>query len=94
MKRFSIIDSILKEMKLKNLSTEKIARKIEVDGSQLTELFLEKKVDLELLEKVIEAVFESYEFQYSFKHNPLKNFTKKELLEELMRRENLNVVKK
>lgn len=94
MKRFSIIDSILKEMKLKNLSTEKIARKIGVDGIVLTELFLEKKVDLELLEKVIETVFESYEFQYSFKNNPLKNFTKKELLEELMRRENLNVVKK
>lgn len=54
----------------------------------MTEFFLEKNVSLELLEKVIEVVFENYEFQYSFKENPLRKFSSKELLEELMRRGN------
>ncbi|MGL4969766.1 MAG: hypothetical protein ACRC5B_06390 [Fusobacteriaceae bacterium] len=89
MKRFNIIATILKEIRLKNLSTGIIARKMGVEEIKLTELFVSEKVNVELLEKLIETVYESYEFQYSFKENPLKNFKTKELLEELMRRENL-----
>ncbi|MGL5989088.1 hypothetical protein [Cetobacterium sp.] len=91
MKRFNIIAAILKEIRLKGLSEERIAKQIGITKIELTELFLEKKIDVELLEKLIEVVFESYEFQYSFKENPLKNFSTKDLLEELMRRENLAI---
>lgn len=94
MKKFDIMASIRKEMKLKNLSIGRVARKIGVDEIFLTELFLEKKVDIELLEQIIEIVFGSFEFQYSFKENPLKNFSSKELLEELLRRESLKKIGK
>lgn len=65
-------------------------KKFDIIGSirrEMTDFFLEKNVSLKLLEKVIEIVFESYEFQYSFKENPLRKFITKELLQELMRRE-------
>ena len=94
MKKFDIMASIRKEMKLKNLSIGRVARKIGVDEILLTELFLEKKVDIELLEQIIEIVFGSFEFQYSFKENPLKNFSSKELSEELLRRESLKKIGK
>ncbi|MHA5068321.1 hypothetical protein [Cetobacterium somerae] len=87
MRKFNIMGSIRREMKLKNLSSSRVAKKIGVSEIEMTEFFLEKNVSLELLEKVIEVVFEGYEFQYSFKENPLKKFSSKELLEELMRRE-------
>lgn len=94
MKKFDIMGNIRKEMSLKNLSVGRLAKKIGMDEVVLTELFLEKKVEIEILEKVIEVVFESYEFQYSFKENPLRVFTSKELLEELLRRENLKILGK
>lgn len=87
MKKFDIMSSIRREMNLKNLSSSRVAKKIGVSEIEMTEFFLEKNVSLELLEKVIEVVFERYEFQYSFKENPLRKFSRKELLEELMRRE-------
>lgn len=87
MKKFDIMGSIRKEMNLKNLSSSRVAKKIGVNEIEMTEFFLEKNISLELLEKVIEVVFESYEFQYSFKDNPLRKFSTKELLQELMRRE-------
>lgn len=74
-------------MNLKNLSNSRVAKKIGASEIEMTEFFLERSVSLELLEKIIEIVFESYEFQYSFKENPLRKFSTKELLEELMRRE-------
>ncbi|MGL6024916.1 MAG: hypothetical protein ACRC0F_09885, partial [Cetobacterium sp.] len=58
-----------------------------VEGIKITEFLLQEKVEVELLEKIIEAVFESYEFQYSFRNNHLKQFTTKELLVEVMRRQ-------
>lgn len=87
MKKFDIMGSIRREMNLKNLSSSRVDKKIGVSKIEMIEFFLEKNVSLELLEKVIEVVFESYEFQYSFKENPLKKFSNKELLEELIRRE-------
>ncbi|MHA5068381.1 hypothetical protein [Cetobacterium somerae] len=87
MKKFDIMGSIRKEMNMKNLSSSRVAKKIGVSEIEMTEFFLEKNVSLKLLEKVIEVIFESYEFQYSFKENPLKKFSSKELLEEMMRRE-------
>ncbi|MCQ8213310.1 hypothetical protein NON08_12450 [Cetobacterium somerae] len=87
MKKFDIMVSIRREMNLKNLSSSRVAKKIGVSKIEMIEFFLEKNVSLELLEKVIEIVFESYEFQYSFKENPLRKFSTKELLEELLRRE-------
>ncbi|MDX8337355.1 hypothetical protein [Candidatus Cetobacterium colombiensis] len=87
MKKFDIMKNIRREMRLKNLSDGRVAKKIGVSEIEMTEFFLERNVNLELLEKVIEVVFESYEFQYSFKENPLKKFSTKELLQELMRRE-------
>ncbi|WP_432205632.1 hypothetical protein ACQ9ZF_12440 (plasmid) [Cetobacterium somerae] len=87
MKKFDIMGSIRREMNLKNLSSSRVAKKIGVSEIEMTEFFLEKNVSLELLERVIEVVFESYEFQYSFKENLLRKFSSKELLEELMRRE-------
>ena len=84
---FNIMSSIKREMNLKNLSNSRVAKKIGISEMEMTEFFLEKNVSLKLLEKVIEVVFENYEFQYSFKENPLKKFSTKELLEELMRRE-------
>lgn len=60
-------------------------KKFDIMGSIRREMNL-KNVSLELLEKVIEVVFERDEFQYSFKENPLRKFSSKELLEELMRR--------
>lgn len=87
MKKFDIMSSIRREMNLKNLSCCRVAKKIGISEIEMTEFFLEKNVNLDLLEKVIEVVFESYEFQYSFKENPLRKFSTKELLEELMRRE-------
>ncbi|MGL4803193.1 MAG: hypothetical protein ACRC18_13100 [Cetobacterium sp.] len=86
MKKFDIMVSIRREMNLKNLSSSRVAKKIGVSEIEMTEFFLEKNVKIELLEKVIEVVFENYEFQYSFKENPLKKFSTKELLEELIRR--------
>lgn len=87
MKKFDIMGSIRREMNLKNLSSSRVAKKIGVNEIEVTKFFLEKNISLELLEKVIEVVFESYEFQYSFKDNPLRKFSTKELLQELMRRE-------
>lgn len=87
MKKFDIMGSIRREMNLKNLSSSRVAKKIGVSEIEMTEFFLEKNVNLDLLEKVIEVVFERYEFQYSFKENPLRKFSSKELLKELMRRE-------
>lgn len=87
MRKFDIMGSIRREMRLKNLSSGRVAKKIGVTEIEMTEFFLEKNINLELLEKVIETVFESYEFKYSFKENPLRKFSTKELLEELMRRE-------
>ena len=87
MKKFDIIGSIRREMNLKNLSSSRVPKKIGVSEIEMTEFFLEKSVSLELLEKIIEVVFESYEFQYSFKENPLRKFNSKKLLKELMRRE-------
>ncbi|MGL5411338.1 MAG: hypothetical protein ACRC1R_09450 [Cetobacterium sp.] len=87
MKKFGIIGSIRREMNLKNLSSSRMAKKIRVSEIEMTEFFLERNVNLELLEKVIEVIFESYEIQYSFKENPLRKFSNKELLEEPMRRE-------
>lgn len=87
MRKFDIMGSIRREMRLKNLSSGRVAKKIGVTEIEMTEFFLEKNINLELLENVIETVFESYEFQYSFKENPLRKFSTKELLEELMRRE-------
>lgn len=87
MKKFDIMGSIRREMSLKNLSSSRVAKKIGVSEIEMTEFFLERNINLELLEKVIEVVFESYEFQYSFKENPLRKFSTKELLEELIRRE-------
>lgn len=87
MKKFNIMSSIRKEMSLKNLSSNRVAKKIGVSEIEVIEFFLEKNVNLDLLEKVIEVVFEKYEFQYSFKENPLRKFSTKELLEELMKRE-------
>ncbi|MEG2346035.1 hypothetical protein [Cetobacterium somerae] len=87
MKKFDIMKNIRREMRLKNLNNVRVAKKIGVSEIEMTEFFLEKNVSLELLEKVIEVVFENYEFQYSFKENPLRKFSAKELLEELMRRE-------
>ncbi|MGL4764830.1 MAG: hypothetical protein ACRC18_00550 [Cetobacterium sp.] len=87
MKKFDIMGNIRREMNLKNLSSSRVARKIGVSEVEMRKFFLERSVMLELLEKVIEVVFESYEFQYSFKENPLRKFSSKELLEELMRRE-------
>lgn len=87
MKKFDIMGSIRREMNLKNLSSSRVAKKIGVGEIEMTDFFLEKSVSLELLEKVIEVVFESCEFQYSFKENPLRKFSTKELMEELMRRE-------
>lgn len=87
MKKFDIMGSIIREMNLKNLSSSRVDKKIGVSKIEMIEFFLEKNISLELLEKVIEIVFESYEFQYSFKENPLRKFSSKELLEELMRRE-------
>ncbi len=87
MKKFDIMKNIRREMRLKNLSDSRVAKKIGVSEIKMTEFFLERNVNLELLEKVIEVVFESYEFQYSFKENPLRKFSSKELLQELMRRE-------
>ncbi|WP_432205637.1 hypothetical protein ACQ9ZF_12470 (plasmid) [Cetobacterium somerae] len=87
MKKFDIMKNIRREMRFKNLSDGRVAKKIGVSEIEMTEFFLERNVNLELLEKVIEAVFESYEFQYSFKENPLRKFSTKELLQELMRRE-------
>ena len=49
-------------MNLKNLSSSRVAKKIGISEIEITEFFLEKNVRLELLEKVIEVVFESYEF--------------------------------
>ena len=62
MKKFDIMGSIRREMKLKNLSSSRVAKKIGVSEIEMTEFFLEKNVSLKLLEKVIEVVFESYEF--------------------------------
>ena len=87
MKKFDIMSSIRREMNLKNLSCSRVAKKIGVNEIEMTEFFLEKNVNLALLEKVIEVVFERSEFQYSFKENPLRKFSSKELLEELLRRE-------
>lgn len=87
MKKFDIMSNIRREMNLKNLNSSKLAKKIGVGEIEMTEFFLEKNINLDLLEKVIEVVFESYEFQYSFKENPLRKFSTKELLEELLRRE-------
>lgn len=87
MKKFDVMGSIRREMSLKNLSSSRVAKKIGVGEIEMTEFFLEKNINLELLEKVIEVVFESYEFQYSFKENPLRKFSTKELLQELMRKE-------
>lgn len=87
MKKFDIMGSIRKEMNLKNLSSSRIAKKIGVSEMEMTEFFLERNINLDLLEKVIEVVFENSEFQYSFKENPLRKFSSKELLAELIRRE-------
>lgn len=87
MKKFNIMGSIRREINLKNLSNSRVAKKIGVREIEMTEFFLERNVKLELLEKVIEAVFESYEFDYSFKENPLRKFSTKELLQKLMSRE-------
>lgn len=87
MKKFDIMGSIRREMNLKNLSSSRVDKKIGVSKIEMIEFFLEKNVNLNLLEKVIEVVFESYEFQYSFKENPFRKFSTKELLEELLRRE-------
>ncbi|MGL5595687.1 MAG: hypothetical protein ACRDDH_17265 [Cetobacterium sp.] len=46
-----------------------------------------KDIELTLSQKQKTLVFESYEFQYSFKENPLRKFSAEELLEELIRRE-------
>ncbi|MGL6119239.1 MAG: hypothetical protein ACRC0V_01920 [Fusobacteriaceae bacterium] len=89
MKRFNIIAAILKEIRLKNISDAKIVKELGITPIELTSIFVERKVDIELLEKLIEVVFESHEFQYSFKESPLKNFSTTNLLEELMRRENI-----
>lgn len=86
MKKFNIMSSIRREMNLKNLSSSRLAKKIGVGEIEMTEFFLEKNVNLDLLEKVIEVVFEKYEFQYSFKENPLRKFSSKELLDEVTRR--------
>ncbi|MEG2256430.1 MAG: hypothetical protein RSC21_06480, partial [Cetobacterium sp.] len=75
MRKFNIMGSIRREMNLKNLSSSRVAKKIGVSEIEMTEFFLEKNVSLELLEKVIEVVFENYEFQYSFKENPLRKFS-------------------
>ena len=63
MKKFDIMSSIRREMNLKNLSSSRVAKKIGVSEIAITEFFLEKNVSLKLLEKVIEIVFEKYEFQ-------------------------------
>lgn len=86
MKKFDIMKNIRREMNLKNLSSSRVPKKIGVSEIEMIEFFLDRNVSLELLEKVIEVVFEKYEFQYSFKENPLRKFSSKELLEELMRR--------
>ncbi|MGL5625146.1 hypothetical protein [Cetobacterium sp.] len=62
MKKFDIVGSIRREMNLKNLSSSRIVNKIGVNEVEITEFFLERNVKLELLEKIIEVVFESYEF--------------------------------
>lgn len=48
------------EFKVVFLNSSRVAKKIGVSEIKMTEFFLEKNVNLDLLEKVIEVVFESY----------------------------------
>lgn len=70
-----------------NFNIRRFIKSIKVSKIEMTEIFLERNINLELLEKVIEAVFKGYEFHYSFKENPLRKFSTKKLLQELMKRE-------
>lgn len=46
MKKFDIMDSIRREMNLKNLSSSRVAKKIGVSEIEMIEFFLEKNVSL------------------------------------------------